>query len=590
MKRRILLMSVFFTFLFLLTTAACAFAAESDPAAANAQRYGFWTLLPPLLAIVLAFITKETVPSLFLGVFSGTFLLELNGFNVFEALFKGFLLFVDKVLYALADPWNAGIVLQCLAIGGVIALVQRMGGARAVAEALARRAKGPRSAQIVTWLMGIFIFFDDYANSLIVGPVMRPVTDRLRISREKLSFIIDSTAAPIAGIALISTWIGYEISLIKDAYASVGQAVNSYAIFCASIPYRFYNILILAFILFMALFLRDFGPMLKAERRARETGKVLDDNAKPMVSTEATGLEPRPGQKTSIWDAIIPIGVLIFGSLFGFYFNGHGAIMGGEDEQLIHLIQTAPLSFTAIRECFGAADASVVLFQAAIFAGIVAMAIGVGKKIFTLGEAIETWVTGVKSLVITGVILLLAWSLGGVIKELGTAIYLTRILSDAIPPFTLPALIFVLGSLISFATGTSYGTMGILMPLVVPLAYAINPESGYVIMCVGAVLTGAIFGDHCSPISDTTILSSMGAACDHIAHVNTQMWYALVVGVLTLVFGYLPVGLGIPVAIVLPVSIILTGLTVYFLGQPVESKVPAEVLEGRLETAAQKEE
>lgn len=590
MKRRSVILTVFFLFLFLLTTAACAFAAESDPAAANAQRFGLWTLLPPLLAIALAFITKETVSSLFLGVLSGTFLLELNGFNVFEALFKGFLLFVDKVLGALADPWNAGIVLQCLAIGGVIALVQRMGGARAVAEALARKAKGPRSAQIVTWLMGILIFFDDYANSLIVGPVMRPVTDKLRISREKLSFIIDATAAPIAGIALISTWIGYEISLIKDAYASIGQAVNSYAIFCASIPYRFYNILILVFIVFMAIFLKDFGPMLKAERRARQTGKVLDDNAKPMVSTEATGLEPQPGQKISIWDAIIPIGVLIFGALFGFYFNGHGAIMGGEDKQLIHLLQTAPLSFTAVRECFGAADASVVLFQAAIFAGIVAMAMGVGKRIFTLGEAIETWITGVKSLAITGVILLLAWSLSSVIKDLGTAVYLTQVLSDAIPPFTLPALIFILGSIISFATGTSYGTMGILMPLVIPLAYAINPDGGYVLMAVGAVLTGAIFGDHCSPISDTTILSSMGAACDHIAHVNTQLWYALAVGAVTVFFGYIPVGLGIPVSIVLPVAVILVGLMVYFLGLPVDIRVADEALEARLETAARKEE
>lgn len=590
MKRRSVILTVFFLFLFLLTTAACAFAAENDPAAANAQRFGLWTLLPPLLAIALAFITKETVSSLFLGVLSGTFLLELNGYNVFEALFKGFLLFVDKVLGALADPWNAGIVLQCLAIGGVIALVQRMGGARAVAEALARKAKGPRSAQIVTWLMGILIFFDDYANSLIVGPVMRPVTDRLRISREKLSFIIDATAAPIAGIALISTWIGYEISLIKDAYASIGQAVNSYAIFCASIPYRFYNILILVFIVFMAIFLKDFGPMLKAERRARQTGKVLDDNAKPMVSTEATGLEPQPGQKISIWDAIIPIGVLIFGALFGFYFNGHGAIMGGEDKQLIHLLQTAPLSFTAVRECFGAADASVVLFQAAIFAGIVAMAMGVGKRIFTLGEAIETWITGVKSLAITGVILLLAWSLSSVIKDLGTAVYLTQVLSDAIPPFTLPALIFILGSIISFATGTSYGTMGILMPLVIPLAYAINPDGGYVLMAVGAVLTGAIFGDHCSPISDTTILSSMGAACDHIAHVNTQLWYALAVGAVTVFFGYIPVGLGIPVSIVLPVAVILVGLMVYFLGLPVDIRVADEALEARLETAARKEE
>lgn len=589
-RKRTLILTVFFLCLFLLTATTCAFAADSDPASVNAQKFGAWTLVPPLLAITLAFITKETVSSLFLGVLSGTFLLELKGFNVLGALFNGFLLFVDKVLANLADPWNAGIVLQCLAIGGVIALVQRMGGAKAVAEALAKRAKGPRSAQIVTWLMGLLVFFDDYANSLIVGPVMRPVTDRLRISREKLSFIIDSTAAPIAGIALISTWIGYEISLIKDGYASIGQTVNSYGIFCASIPFRFYNILILVFIVFSALFLRDFGPMLKAERRTRQTGKVLDDNAKPMVSAEATDLEPLPGQKLSIWDAIIPIGVLILGALFGFYFNGHGAIMGGEDRQLIHLLQTAPISFPAIRECFGAADASIVLFQAALFAGIVAMGMGICKKIFTLDEAIETWVKGVKSLAITGVILLLAWSLSSVIKDLGTAKYLTQVLSNAIPPFILPSLIFILASIISFATGTSYGTMGILMPLVIPLAHAITPDSSYILVSVGSVLTGAIFGDHCSPISDTTILSSMGAACDHIAHVNTQMWYSLSVAAITICLGYIPLGLGVPIYIVLPLTIAATGLLVYFVGQPVEAKVEDVAVVAQLETAAQKQD
>lgn len=558
------------TLLFALLIPTVAFAVDPEVAAANAGKFGMWTLIPPFIAILLAFITKNVVLSLFIGVLSGTFILQLSNNNVFGAIFYGFLMLIDNVLASLADSWNAGIILQCLAIGGLIALISKMGGAKAVAESLSKKAKSPTSAQLITWVLGLFVFFDDYANSLIVGPIMRPVTDKMKISREKLAFIVDATAAPIAGIALISTWVGYEVGLIKDAYSTIDPSVNAYSLFVSTIPYRFYNILILAFIIFTAIFLKEFGPMLTAERRARTTGKVLSDTAQPMVSAEATGLEPKEGTKMNVWNAIIPIGVLIVSAFLGFYLNGYSAIMGGEDQELITLLQNSPASFAAIQEAFGASDASVVLFQAALFAGIIAIAMGIAQKIFTLSEAIDTWIQGMKSLVITGVILLLAWSLSSTIKELGTATFLVSILSDAIPPFTLPAIIFVLGSIISFATGTSYGTMGILMPLAIPLAHAINPDMNYVIMCAGAVLTGAIFGDHCSPISDTTILSSMGSACDHIDHTKTQLWYAIAVAIVTIVFGYIPVGLGVPVLIVLPLALIITGCMVYFFGKPVE--------------------
>lgn len=555
---------------FVLLMSTSVMAAEADPIAENIARFGVWTILPPLLAITLAFVTKNVVLSLFLGVLSGTFMMELQGSNVFGALGKGFLLLVGKVLGSLADPWNAGIVLQCLAIGGVIALITRMGGARAIAEALAKKAKGRVSAQIVTWLMGLIIFFDDYANSLIVGPIMRPVTDALRISREKLAFIIDATAAPIAGIALISTWVGYEIGLIKDAYSSIGQTVNAYNIFIQTIPFRFYNILILAFIVFSALMLREFGPMLAAEKRAIKTGQLYALGSNPMVSVETTALEPAPNAKLNIWNAIVPIGILIIGAFAGFYYNGFNAIMGGEDQVLKDLLATAPMSFAAFRETFGASDASVVLFQAALLAGIAALAMGIAQKIFTLSEGIDTWIMGIKSLVITGVILLLAWSISAVMKDLGTARYLTSVLNAWIPGFLLPSLIFIIASIISFATGTSYGTMGIVMPLAVPLSFAINPDPQFILVCVSAVLTGAIFGDHCSPISDTTILSSMGAACDHIDHVNTQLWYSLAVAIVTIVFGYLPLGLGVSNWVVLPLSIVVIGLMVRFVGKPVE--------------------
>lgn len=583
-RNRTVILTMCLMFVVLMGTTA--FAAEVDTAQLNANRFGILTLLPPIIAIVLAFITKNVVLSLSLGVFSGTFLMQLQGRNVFGAILNGFLDVINKVLGSLADPWNAGIILQCMTIGGLIALVSKMGGAKAVAESLAKKAKTPASAQIVTWLLGVLVFFDDYANSLIVGPIMRPVSDKMRISREKQAFIVDSTAAPISGIALISTWVGYEISLIKDAYASIGQNVNAYGIFMDTIPYRFYNILILVFIVASALMLRDYGPMLKAEVRARTTGKLLGDGAKPMVSSESTALEPKDDVKLSIWNAIIPIGVLLLGAFIGFYFNGYNVIMGGNDEVLKSIFTSSPYSFAAIREAFGASDASVVLFQAALFASIVAMVMGVVQKIFTIDEAVDTWVEGMKSLIITGVILLLAWSLSSVIKELGTAKFLVTILSNSLPAFILPTIIFIMGAIISFATGTSYGTMGILMPLTVPLAFSLGGgDAQYILVNISAVLTGAIFGDHCSPISDTTILSSMGTACDHLEHVKTQMWYALTVAVITIVFGYIPSGFGLRASIALPISMVVTVLALYFLGKPVEKISSLEKLSDEVATS-----
>lgn len=537
----------------ILFVTAPAFAADSSKGAANSQLFGFWTLVPPLVAILLAFISRNVVLSLFLGVFSGAMMLETNGMDIYHGLLGSFQRVSLEILGSLADSWNAGIVLQCLAIGGLIAVVSKMGGTLAVAEALAKKAKGPRSAQFFTWVMGLVIFFDDYANSLTVGPIMRPVTDRMRVSREKLAFIIDATAAPIAGIALISTWVAYEVGLIKDGFEQIGIQMNAYGAFVETIPYRFYNIFILFFVLAGIMLLREYGPMLKAEERARKHGKVLADNASPMASEETTQLEPGAHVVPSIWNAIIPIGTLIVAAFLGFYFNGLSAL---DNAELLAKIDAAPFSFFAIRECFGASDASVVLFQAALLAGIVAMTMGIVKKVFSIEEAITTWIMGIKSMTITAVILLLAWSLSGIIKELGTAMWLVSVLSDTLPAFMLPSIIFILGSVISFATGTSYGTMGILMPLAIPLAWAINPDQAYLLLNISAVLTGAIFGDHCSPISDTTILSSMGSACDHIDHVRTQLTYAVSVGAVSILFGFLPAGLGLSPMITLPVGLI----------------------------------
>ena len=539
----------------------------------NAVRFGILTILPPLVAIALAFITKETILSLFLGVFVGEYMVCANGLNIFETIIQAFLGIAGQVISSMADPWNAGIVLQCLLIGGVIQLVTKMGGAKALADALSKYANTPRKAQLITWLIGLCVFFDDYANSLIVGPIMRPVMDKLHVSREKLAFIVDATAAPIAGIAIISTWIGLELGLIKDGFASIGMNVGSFGIFLQTIPFRFYNILILIFIVISAFTLYEFGPMKEAEKRAR---KGLEDSEKEKAIIGFDDVAPAEGAKITVWNAIIPIGTLIIGALIAFYWSGYTTILDGSDQALITLMKTSPLSFNGIFEALSQSDASVALFQAALLASLVGITMGVAEGIFTIGEAFNTWVDGMKTIVITGVILLLAWSLGGVIGEVGTADYLVGVLKEAIPMFLLPTLIFILGALISFATGTSYGTMSILMPLAIPLAWAISPDMGFAVVCISGVLTGAIFGDHCSPISDTTILSSMGSGCDHIAHVNTQIYYALFVAVIAILFGYIPAGLGIPWYIDIPIAVVVMYVALRIIGEKVEFEVEEE--------------
>ena len=556
--------------IFMLST-TFVFASEFELTVSNAEEFGIFTLIPPIVAILLAFITKNVVISLFIGVLSGGFILNLTGFNVFGALTQAFLDFINRALNSLSDPWNAGIVMQVLVIGGVINLVAKMGGAKAIAEALAKKAKTAKSAQLITWFLGICVFFDDYANSLIVGPIMRPVADKMKISRERLAFIIDATAAPIAGLAIISTWIGLEVSLISEGFESIGVEASGFGVFIQTIPYRFYNILILAFIVITIITLREFGPMRKAEISARKL-KDLTNEEIAVTSSHMDELEPKEGVKLSIWNAIVPIGALIISAIVAFYYSGYSSIMAGDDIAIKAIVTNSPLSFKAILEVFAASDASIALLQSAIFSTVVAIVMAVWKKIFTISEAIEVWIDGMKGLIITAVILILAWSLGSVIKELGAAEYLVEALNGAIPAFLLPSLIFILGAIISFSTGSAYGTMSILMPLAIPLAYKINPEMSFVIVSTSAVLTGAIFGDHCSPISDTTILSSMGAGCSHIDHVKTQMWYALFVAAITILFGYIPAGFGLPIYIVLPMSCVALFIGVMIFGKKVEEE------------------
>ncbi|ECK6873703.1 Na+/H+ antiporter NhaC family protein [Campylobacter upsaliensis] len=553
----------------------------------NAEFYGFITLLPPFIAIILAFITKDVILSLFMGVLSGTFLLSLASniffvdtialINIYDTLVESFSKIISYVLKSTSDPVNAGIILQILCIGGLVALITKMGGAKAIALQFAKRAKTAISAQLNTWFIGLLIFFDDYANLLIVGPIMRPLADKFKISREKFAFIIDSTAAPVAGIAIISTWIGLEVSLIKNAYASIGiDNISAFGIFVETIPYRFYNIFMLFFVALTAIMGREFGLMYAAQIRAKTTGQIAPMPKSAALDTaelEDQFLAPKDGIEIRAFDAIVPVMTLIILAILGFYFNGFSVLEG---EELANA-KANPLSFETLRSAFGSADSSIVLFQAALFAAIVAIFIGVRRRIFNIKEAIETWIYGWKTMIFTIVLLLLAWSLSSIVKDLGTSTFITHLLADKLPEFILPATIFAFASLISFAIGTSYGTMGVLMPLAVPLAFEVAKlnglESGalhhYMVLNISCVLTGAIFGNHCSPISDNVILSSMSAKCDHMEHVRTQIPYALFICAISLFTGYIPTALGLSVWLVLPLNFILITLLLRIIGKKV---------------------
>lgn len=550
----------------------------------NAQYFGFLTLLPPVIAIILAFITKDVVISLFIGVFSGTFMLSfVNENNIFNVFVSAFLALVDKIVSSMASSGNAGIILQVLTIGGVVALITKMGGTKAIALWLSKKAKQAKSSQFATWCMGVIVFFDDYANSLIVGPIMRPVTDKFKVSREKLAFVMDATAAPITGLAIISTWIGLEISLIKQGYDLIDpqtltnlqinkENINAFEIFVQTIPYRFYNLFMLIFVVLTIYMGREFGPMLKAEQMARE-GKFSEGHEQ-IDNIEDKLLEPKDHIKLQISNAAIPLLCLIIFSFIGFYYNGYSAI---EDLNVKNQIDLSPIGLFALRETFGSADASLVLFQSALLSSIIAIILGIYRKIFTLKEAISTWTHGWRTMIMTIVILLCAWSLSSVIKDLGTSKYLVDLFSDKTPLFLLPTSIFLFASIISFSTGTSYGTMGILMPLSIPLAMAVGINNdlnfqelhNYLIINISGVLTGAIFGDHCSPISDTTILSSMGSKCNLLAHVKTQLPYALSVCIVSILCGYIPATLGLNIWLCLIFGVISMVLLLLIVGKKV---------------------
>jgi Na+/H+ antiporter NhaC len=511
----------------------------------------WWSLLPPVVAIALVLAFHDVLIALLMAVWVGATMFAVGG------PLAGFLRLIDTyVRDALVDGDHMSIIVFSMLLGGMVAVISKNGGTVGVVRALEPLATTPRRTQVVTWMMGVLIFFDDYSNTLIVGNTMRPVTDRHRISREKLAFLVDSTAAPVACVALVSTWIGYEVSLIGDALTKSGSNLNPFSVFLASLPYSFYPVFALAATFVIAVSGRDWGPMLLAERRARE-GELLAAGAQPLADFESSDLAPEEGVACRWWNAVVPIVLVIATTLFGLYHTGRqGLVEAGETS-------------ASLSRIIGASDPFTVLLWASFVGLTAAVVLAVAQNILTVRASLEATVAGFKSMFMAFVVLTLAWSLGQVCTDLETAAFLKSAVGPNMPPSLLPAAIFLVAAAVSFATGTSWGTMAILTPLAVPLALvSATDDPGILAASVAAILGGAVFGDHCSPISDTTILSSMASGCDHVDHVRTQLPYALLAAVVAVLVGYLAyAATGVPAWILLVVGIAVVAVWIRVVGR-----------------------
>ena len=446
------------------------------------------------------------------------------------------------------DADNILITTFSLLVAGMVAVIERNGGTIALVRKAERVVRGPRSAMAASWLAGLFVFFDDYANCLMVGTTFRPLYDRHRLSHAKLAYIVDSTAAPVASFAVISTWIGYELGLLADALKGVPLAGGLLLFFVSTLPFRFYSIYSLAFVGAVALSGRDFGPMARLEHKTR-------------AATLAIGKSERPEPAQSLWLAAGPILSLLLATVSFLYLDGRASAGA-----------SGPAHPTLL-SIMGAADPYRSMVLGAGTAFIVSIVLSLYSRTLMLpGVLLASW-RGMRRILGALVILYLAWGLGTALETIGTAHALTDLLTGSVSAWSLPALTFLVAAAISFATGSSFSTMAILIPLVVPLAVSLagGTAGSPVLATVGAVLAGACFGDHISPISDTTILSATASGVEVITHVRTQLPYALTVGAISLCLGYLPAGFGVPPLLLLPLGVGLGAVLVWTLGRTGEA-------------------
>ncbi|MCB0707612.1 MAG: Na+/H+ antiporter NhaC family protein [Saprospiraceae bacterium] len=518
------------------------------------------SLIPPLVAIVLALLFKEVIISLFLGVWSGAFIAGGLRFESFGYYFKSIWDVVETyVIGALNNSDHLAVIIFSLMIGGMVAVISRNGGMKGVVTSLSKYATTAKSSQFVTWLLGVAIFFDDYANTLIVGNTMRSVTDKFRISREKLAYIVDSTAAPVSAIAFITTWIGAELGYIGDGISGLDNFPGStpYAIFISSLKYSFYPILTLIFMLLLIRSNKDYGPMLAAEKRARSTGEVSRKVGELTNDGELEDLEPVKGAPLKWTNAFIPVMAVILMTIFGLLVTGFD---GTYQTLLADGIKATSMSwgdtwsamnqdpvtsgnfFMKLGVLIGNSNSYSALIWASLTGLILALLLTLKDRIMKLTDAMNTMVAGFKTMLPALIILTLAWSLAITTDQLNTATFLSSSLQDSLNPYVMPILVFILAAMIAFSTGSSWSTMAILYPIAIPTTWAICMAQGLepgismeiLLNVIAVVLAASVLGDHCSPISDTTILSSLASECNHIDHVRTQLPYALTVGVFSI--------------------------------------------------------
>ena len=517
------------------------------------------SVLPPLVAIVMALLIKEVISSLFMGVLTGTFIMALYaGHSPEQALGGGILRVVDTyVVGSLFDKDHVTIIVFTLLIGGMVRIITANGGMQGVVNWLSRRAKGPRSGQLMTFLMDLCIFFDDYSNTLVVGSTMRPIADRLKVSREKLAYIVDSTSAPVVAVAFVTTWIGAELSYIQDGISNIGLEASAYSVFFHSLAYSFYPFLTLGFVLMIILSGRDFGPMLAAERKARLASAM---------EAETTNSVAKPAH---IMDALIPLAVLVFGTIIGLVATGYDASVWNDNSEGF---------FHKLSETIGAANSYQALLWASLCSMLTAIVVTLLRGALAFGKVMDEMVEGFKSMFNAVLILTMAWSIALVTKDMHTAEFVSQLLLEwSLSPAIVPVLTFLLAALIGFSTGTSWGTMAILYPLILPSSWLLCQEQGLSVDAtmplfynvVASVLAGSVMGDHCSPISDTTIMSSLASSCNHLQHVSTQMPYALTVGATALLVGVLPTALGLPSWVAFLMGFAVLGLVVRLVGKKV---------------------
>ena len=535
-----------------------------DPAAGVGQWY---SVLPPLLAILLAVFFQHLFVSLGAAVVLGAFL--AYGPLPWIALPRGFETFIWANL---SSGFNLSILAFTLTLIGMVQIVSRSGAAQALVQAVFGAARSGRTTRLGTALAGVVFFFDDYANSVVLGTTMRPMTDRWRISREKLAYVVDSTSAPVAGLALISTWIAYEVGLLNDIAADLNLGLDGYAIFLLLLPLRFYCLTTLVFVVCNAVVGRDFGPMYRAEVRALRDGKVLRDGARLLTSRTLEDARPATHRLPPWSHAVWPVAALVVAAVGGMLWLGAGAIEAAGVPFSVFDPTVWRLAFGAVGG--SAAGSGQVLFMAALVGTSLALGLAVSQRFLTLSEGLTAWTRGIALVWPAVLILILAWAMKSIADVLHTDVFLAALLGGRVSPLSVPLVTFGLAAGIAFATGTSWGTMGIVLPLAVPLAYSLSDgqTAGPIVwLTAAAVLDGAIFGDHCSPISDTTILSATASGCDPLDHVWTQAPYALTCMLLAGLAGYCGVAWGLPVWAAYALLMLGTLAVLFVVGQPLPS-------------------